>query len=92
EALPAARTLRLAAAPNPTRAATASLRATLDAAASARLVCTDAQGRTVVSRMEALGAGEHTLALGAPGLSAGVYACRLTAGSDSAMTTITVLP
>ena len=92
EALPAPSALRLAAAPNPTRAATAALRASLDAPANARLVCTDAQGRTVADRTEALSAGEHTLALGAPGLAAGVYACRLVAGADSAVTTLTVLP
>jgi hypothetical protein len=92
ESTPTPGALRLAAAPNPTRAAGASLHASLDVATSAQLVCTDAQGRAVVSRTETLAAGEHTLALGAPGLAAGVYACRLVAGADSATTTLTVLP
>lgn len=85
--------LRLDAFPNPTNAAGAQLRLTLGAAAPARLACFDAQGRTVATLADvAAVAGQTDIPLGGWNFASGVYACRVTSGSDAATETLTVLP
>ena len=85
--------VRLDAVPNPARAAALRLRYTLAEAATVRVACYDAAGRQVAALPDVdAAAGTHDAALGGFALAAGVYACRLTAGADSATRTLTVLP
>ena len=76
---PASEALDLHVWPNPASTA-ATLRVTLDAPATVRLVVTDALGRDVLTDVRALAAGPQTLAVDAARLAPGVYVVRVAAG------------
>ncbi len=88
---PAVETGALRVAPVANPSADPALRVTLAEAAAVAVRCTDALGRAVVARIDTLSAGEHVLGLGVPGLAAGVYVCRATAGRATASAALTVV-
>ncbi|NOT33095.1 MAG: T9SS type A sorting domain-containing protein [Candidatus Eisenbacteria bacterium] len=79
--------------PNPSRASTLTFRLALPGTAPAQLELLDVSGRRVAEReVGSLGAGRHTVALGAGlQLAPGVYMARLRAGSSVRVARVVVL-
>jgi len=79
--------------PNPTRGGALKVRFSLPTDAPARLELLDVSGRRVVEReVGSLGAGQHTLDLGAgQHLAPGLYLVRLTQGANTRTTRVAVL-
>ena len=79
--------------PNPTQGGTLSVHFTLPSAAQARVELMDVSGRRVVGReVGSLGAGRHSLDLGAgQHLAPGLYLVRLTQGTNTRVTRVAVL-
>ena len=90
DAAPDAAPANLAAFPNPV-AASATVRYTLAATSDVRLDVVDVLGRRVATLVQGVqAAGPHTATLDAAALPPGVYVLRLTAGSTTATTRLTI--